>query len=85
MRAETTSIRYKQAVEGFIKYLGDRANRPLAAITDRDIQGFITWRSGQGAGPSTLNVDGKILRAAFTRACKSNLLSSSQIGHCEYR
>src|SRR5208282_4829110 len=77
MRAETTGIRYKQVIEGFIKYLGDRANRPLVAITDRDIQGFITSRSREGAGPSTLNVDGKVLRAAFTRACKSNLLSNN--------
>jgi integrase len=77
LRAETTGIRYRQVIEGFIEYLGIRANRPLVAITDRDIQGFITSRSRQGAGPSTLNVDGKILRAAFTRACKSNLLSNN--------
>jgi len=76
-KAETTGIRYRHTVEDFIGYLGPRADRPLVAITDRDIQGFIDYRARQKVGPSTLNVDGKILRAAFTRARKANLISNN--------
>ncbi len=76
-RAETTGIRYRQTVERFLGYLGDRANRPLVAITPRDIQGFIDLRARQQVSPSTLNVDGKTLRAAFNRARRMGLVSSN--------
>ena len=76
-KAETTGIRYRGTVEHFLEYLGSRADRPLVAITTRDIQGFIDLRAKQGVGPSTLNVDGKILRSAFTRARKIGLISSN--------
>jgi integrase len=76
-KAETTGIRYRQTIEDFLDYLGDRANRPLVAITARDIQGFVDLRARQGVGPSTINVDGKTLRSAFTRARKQGLISSN--------
>lgn len=76
-KAETTGIRYRHTVEDFIRYLGPRAERPLIAIVPRDIQGFIDLRARQKVGPSTLNVDGKILRAAFTRARKMGLITSN--------
>lgn len=78
-KAETTGIRYRQTIEGFIGYLGDRANRPLVSITDRDIQGFLDWRASKGVGPSTRNVDGKTLNAAFNRARRSNLISNNPV------
>jgi integrase len=76
-KAETTGIRYRQTIEDFIRYLGDRSKRPLLAITPRDIQGFIDLRARQKVSPSTINVDAKILRAALTRARKLGLLSDN--------
>src|SRR5262245_25026568 len=67
-KAETTGIRYRQTIKDFVTHLKGKADRPLMAITDRDIQGFIDARAKEGVGPSTLNVDGKIIRAAFNRA-----------------
>jgi integrase len=75
-KTETTTTRYSGVVEGFIKYLGPRATRPIVAITSRDIQGFYTLR-GRTTGPSTVNVEGKILRAAFSNARRLNLISNS--------
>ena len=63
-------------IEEFLKYMGARANRPLVAITPRDIQGFVDLRA-KTVGPSTVNVDGKILRAALTRARKLGLILSN--------
>lgn len=74
-KAETTAVRYRQTVNRFLKYLGPRAAQPLVAITPRDIQGFINLRHKEGVSPSTINVDGKTLRAALTRARKLNLIS----------
>lgn len=76
-KAETTAIRYKHTIDDFIKYLRERANRPLVAITPRDIQGFIDYRARQNVSPSTLNVDGKTLRAAFAKARRENLISTN--------
>jgi integrase len=76
-KAATTHTRYKGTVDDFITYLGARANRPLVAIVPRDIQGFIDWRAKQKVGPSTLNVEGKILRSAFNRARKLGLIQGN--------
>lgn len=76
-KAETTGIRYRHTMKHFLDYLGERADRPIVAITARDIQGFQDYRARQKVGPSTLNVEGKILRAAFTKARKQGLISSN--------
>jgi len=74
-RAETTGIRYRQTVEKFLAYLGDRESKPLSSILPRDIEGFLEMRAKQGAGPSTRNVDGKTLRSAFNRARKQGIIT----------
>ncbi len=77
-KATSTGLRYHQTIEDFIRYLGPRANRPLVAITPRDIQGFIDHRARHGkVSPSTVNMDGRILRTALTRARKQGYISSN--------
>jgi integrase len=75
-KADSTATRYSGTIEGFITHLGERAKRPLVAITPREIQSFIDARA-KDVGPSTVNVDGKTLRAAFTRARKLGIISSN--------
>jgi integrase len=74
---ETTMIRYRQTIEHFITHLGQRAKRPLLGITPRDVQDFYTKRAKDGVRSSTINVDGKTLRAAFTRAVRLGVISNS--------
>lgn len=77
-KSEGTAVRYKGVVEGFIKHLGERASKPLTALSPRDIQSFLTHRKMNGrVSPTTINLDGKVLRACFTRARKQGILSTN--------
>lgn len=70
-----TALRYGQTVKGFLAHLDRRARLPLTAITARDVQGFLSARSKSGCAPSTVQVEGKTLRAAFNRARREGLIS----------
>lgn len=74
-KAESTSVRYQQIVDDFITHLGEKAKRPLAALTARDIQAFLTSRTNGGCSPTTVNLDGKILRTALNQARREGLIS----------
>lgn len=74
-KAASTGERYGQIVREFITHLGDRAERPLTALTARDIQSFLTKRTKAGCGPTTVQLDGKILRTALNLARRQGLIS----------
>ena len=74
-KAETTAIRYRGTVEAFLAHLGERAKRPLSSLTARDVQSFIAARAKTGCAPSTLQVDGKTLRAALNVARRQGFVS----------
>jgi integrase len=76
-RSELTAIRYRGTIESFLGHLGKRATRLLSALTPRDVQGFLTKRQKMGCSPSTVQVDGKTLRAAFSRARRQGLLATN--------
>jgi integrase len=73
-RASSTAVRYKQIVDGFIEHLGIRGTRPLSAVTARDIESFLGKRKNAGCSPTTINLDGKILRTAFNKARREGLI-----------
>jgi integrase len=69
-----TAERYKYVVDAFLTHLKDRADKPLTALTSRDVQGYITKRIDQKVSSATVNVDGKILRTCLNRARRQGLI-----------
>jgi integrase len=76
-KAVTTVERYRGVVDNFLAHLEDRANRPLTAITPRNVQSFITKRQAAKLSPSTVIMDAKILRTALNLARRHGLVSTN--------
>ncbi|MEI7733678.1 MAG: phage integrase SAM-like domain-containing protein [Verrucomicrobiota bacterium] len=76
-KSEGTAVRYKGVIEDFIGHLAARASKPLTSVTARDIQSFLTKRKNEGMSSTTIVLDAKILRAAFNRARRQNLVQSN--------
>lgn len=74
-RSDATAIRYKHVIELFADHLGTKAKRSLSSLTTRDIQSFLTKRQKGGCSPSTVQMDGKILRTALNQARREGLIS----------
>ncbi|MDA7510751.1 phage integrase N-terminal SAM-like domain-containing protein, partial [Verrucomicrobia bacterium] len=74
-RAETTAQRYKVSIQLFLLSLGKRADQPIEGLTARDVQRYITSRLKAGLAPSTVQNEGKALRAAFNQARREGLIS----------
>jgi integrase len=76
-KASSTAVRYKQIVDEFVAHLGPRAKRPLSAISARDIESFLAKRKKAGCAPTTINLDGKILRTALNKARREGLITTN--------
>jgi len=74
-RADKTARRHEQTMREFIELLGHRAKLNVAAITSKDIADFRDYRHSLGLAPATLDVDIKILSAAFNSAWKQGHIS----------
>jgi integrase len=59
---------YKKAVFKFVEFLGERANKPLAVLNARDIEGFRDLLLSSGVSPSTAQADLKIIRRVLSSA-----------------
>jgi integrase len=69
--AESTRKRYEEAVRAFLAYLGPGENRKLEAITENDIEGFVTHLLSTGRSAGTVNKLVKnYLNIAFGKAWK---------------
>ena len=78
-KAASTVVRYGQIVEEFIEHLDRRARKPLSAIVARDIESFLAKRKKAGCSPTTINLDGKILRTAFNKARREGLITTNPV------
>jgi integrase len=76
-KAASTAVRYKQIVDEFLEHLGTRVKRPLSAVSSRDIESFLAKRRKAGCSPTTINLDGKILRTAFNKARREGLITTN--------
>ncbi len=74
-KSASTALRYGQIVQEFLAHLGERAKRPLVALSTRDVQSFLTKRTNAGCSPTTVQLDGKILRSALNQARREGLIS----------
>lgn len=72
-----TVARYRPIIDGFLRSLGSRAERPLMGIVTKDIERFLDGRTKSGSASGTVQVDGKILRTAFNRARALGLIGTN--------
>ncbi len=72
--APGTSRRYGDTVDAFIKQIGPKAERSLAAITPHDIVAFRDLQVTLGKANKTANMEVKTLRIAFNMARKYGLI-----------
>jgi integrase len=63
-----TLERYGNTVKLFVKTLNGKANKPVTAVTPKDVEDFLTVRLESGVAPKTAIVDLKTLNTAFRRA-----------------
>ena len=67
----------EKTIDDFIAHLGDRASKPITVITPRDVQSLIAKRQKLGLSAATVNIDAKILRAAFNRARRQGIIQTN--------
>lgn len=63
-----TAERYSTVVEKFLASLGQKARRPLGALTVRDLENFRNQSMDAGKAPKTITVEIKILRIVLNVA-----------------
>ena len=63
-----TAERYRIVVEKFLASLGQKAHRPLGALTVRDLENFRNLSMDEGKAPKTITVEIKILRIVLNVA-----------------
>lgn len=76
-KSKGTAERYKYVIDDFLACLGERGQKPLTALSARDIQGYIAKRMAQKIAPSTVNIEGRVLRACFNRAKRQGLIPTN--------
>lgn len=69
-----TVERYKIVVEKFIEGLGQKAQRPLSALTVRDMENFRDQSMTSGKAPKTIAIEMKILRAGLNLARRQGMI-----------
>ena len=78
---ERTILKYRQVCGDFLTHLGDRANLPLAAISQRDVREFRDALAKTGLSPSTVNQNArKVLSTPFAAACRMGYLTVNPCG-----
>lgn len=66
---------YEAAVNGFVEFLGPRADRPLTAIQTPDVQSYVSSLRKGGLSPKTIGTYTKILRSALKSARLQQLIT----------
>lgn len=78
-KAAGTSARYKNVVETFKAHLGERARKPISSVTAHQVESYITKRLAAGLSPTTVTLDGKVLRTAFNKARRQGLVPTNPV------
>jgi integrase len=75
--APSTARRYEDVVEAFLKHLGAKSKRSLAALMPRDIASFRDEQVKSGKANKTANMAVKTLRIALNVARKQGIILSN--------
>jgi len=73
-RSPGTLNRYRKSVREFLKFIGQRADRPLNTLTSRMVENFVSFRLNLGLSPSTVAIDGKVIRTVLNKARRQGLI-----------
>lgn len=76
-KAAKTAERYKSVVDRFLKSLGERAAKPLTALTTKDVDRFLDERTKAKVAPRTVILDVKIIRTALNAARRKGLIPTN--------
>jgi integrase len=77
-RRPTTAKRYKPIIDGFLAQLGEkRASAAVRTVTSLEVERFRDAELAAGKGATTANFAVKTLRAAFSAARSSELMTSN--------
>jgi integrase len=74
---EKTHLRYKNAADHLLKYLGGKAKADLTHLTSKEIIGFRDDLAGR-LTPGTVNTALKIIRSALTQAKRDGILDVNE-------
>jgi integrase len=72
-----TVERYNKVVENFLDGLGQKATRPLSALTVLDLEKFRDLSMTEGKAPKTVAVEMKILRAGLNLARRQGIIPTN--------
>jgi len=79
--AERTMMKYKQVADDFLSHLGDRAELPLPAISQKDVRSFRDALTKSGLSPSTVNMTvRKVLSVPFLAALRNGFITVNPCG-----
>jgi integrase len=76
-KSDSTHTRYSGAVEKFLDSLNDRRNKPLTALTPRDLERFMEARVKENLSPSTVGLSVKVIRTALNHARRQGLIPTN--------
>lgn len=72
-----TAERYSIVVEKFLASLGQKARRPLGALTPRDVESFRNQSIDDGKAPKTISIEIKILRTVLNVARRQGRITAN--------
>lgn len=76
-KSEATHVRYSGAVNGFLTMLGERAHKPLTALTPRDVERYLQARTNENLSPSTVGLSVKVVRTALNYARRQGIITTN--------
>ena len=76
-KAAGTSVRYEQAVTGFLAHLGDRADKNLEILRTKDIQAFYKAERKTGKSVQTVALEVKVIKSALRAATRQGFLKAN--------
>ena len=71
----TSQVAYQHAIRLFLDHLGALADKPLSAVTTKQIETFKASRVAAGLAAKTVDRDLKVVRAVFSAGVKQGHLS----------